>query len=36
MNQIEAKKQKIEYLSHVIGLISFMVLGKIIGDNGIT
>ena len=36
MNQIEAKKQKIECLSHVIGLISFIVLGKIIGDNGIT
>ena len=35
MNQIEAKKQKIEYLSHVIGLISFMVLGKLIGNNGI-
>ena len=36
MNQIEAKKLKIEYLSHVIGLISFMVLGKIIGNSGIT
>ena len=36
MNHIEAKKQKIEYLSHVIGLISFMVLGTMIGNNGIT
>ena len=36
MNQVEVKKQKIEYLSHVMGLISFMVLGKLIGNNGIT
>ncbi len=36
MNQIESKKQKIEYLSYIIGLISFMVLGKLIGNNGIT
>ena len=36
MNQIEATKQKIEYLSHVIGLISFLVLGAMIGNNGIT
>lgn len=36
MNQIEAKKQKIEYCCYVIGLISFMVLGSLIGNNGIT
>ena len=36
MNQIEAKKQRIEYFSHVLGLISLMVLGKLIGNNGLT
>lgn len=35
MNQIETKKQRIEYFSHVIGLISLMVLGKLIGNNGL-
>ena len=36
MNQIEAKKQRIEYFSHILGLISLMVLGKLIGNNGLT
>ena len=36
MNQIETKKQRIEYLSYVLGLISLMVLGKLIGNNGLT
>lgn len=34
MNQIEAKRHKIEYFSHVIGLITFILLGNITGDNG--
>ncbi len=36
MNQIEAKKQKIEYFSYIIGLVSFILLGTLIGNNGVT
>lgn len=36
MNQIEAKKQKIEYFSYIIGIFAFMLLGALIGNNGVT
>lgn len=36
MNQIEAKRHKIEYFSHIIGVISFVLLGNMIGNNGFT
>jgi len=35
MNVIEAKKRKIEIFSYIIGLISFILLGKLIGNNGV-
>lgn len=35
MNQIEMKKRQMEMLSHVLGLIVLLVLGNILGDNGI-
>ncbi len=36
MNQIEAKKQKIAYYSYIVGLVSFILLGYLIGNNGVT
>lgn len=35
MNRVEEKKQKIEYGSYIVGCIGFMLLGYLIGNNGI-
>jgi len=35
MSRMEEKKQRIEYLSYIIGIIGFMMLGHLIGSNGI-
>jgi len=36
MNRMEEKKQKIEYGSYIVGCIGFILLGYLIGNNGIT
>ncbi|MCM1112851.1 MAG: oligosaccharide flippase family protein [Muribaculum sp.] len=36
MNQIEIKKRQIAIVSEMIGIITLFVLGKLLGDNGIT
>lgn len=35
MNQVEIKKRQMETASHVLEMITFLVLGNILGDNGI-
>lgn len=35
MNQIELKKRQMEMVSRILGLIILLVLGNILGDNGI-
>lgn len=35
MNQVEIKKQKITICSYALGLLTILILGKALGDNGI-
>lgn len=35
MNQIEARRHRIEYFSYCIGLAAFIILGRLIGNDGI-
>ncbi len=36
MNQIEIKRRQIETCSHILGLVTLWLFGRITGDNGVT
>ena len=35
MNQVEIRKRQVEIGSHVLEMVTLLVLGRILGDNGI-